>query len=46
MEKKLVIAMWNDSFTVESMSTYTCPECNQTFVEADEWIFGHDCEAE
>ena len=24
--------------------SFTCPECDKVFTEAEEWAYGHDCE--
>jgi len=29
---------------LKAFGGFTCPECEQTFTDPEEWAYGHDCE--
>lgn len=47
--EKAVMSLVDDILNVRHRQSYrlppyTCPECEQTFTDPDEYAYGHDCE--
>lgn len=47
--EKAVMSLVDDILNVKrrqsyQLPPYTCPECEQTFTDPDDYAYGHDCE--